>query len=167
VSFASQSASVCTVSGNSASTLAVGTCVIAADQAGDASFAPATTVVASFNVVQPVSQSINPLTLPDVVLGTAAFTLAPTASSGLPVSVATLTPTICAVSGNTVQLLAVGLCSLTFSQAGDVSFLPTTITRSFSVLPVGGDVPLPPWALMLLAAVLLITTERQWRRRAH
>jgi len=50
VNFSSLSASVCTVAGNTVSLLAVGTCTIAADQAGDTTYAVAAQVLQSFAV---------------------------------------------------------------------------------------------------------------------
>ena len=50
VSFASTTPAVCTVSGNTVTVLALGTCSIVASQAGNGSFAAATSVAQSFNV---------------------------------------------------------------------------------------------------------------------
>ncbi|MBX9793299.1 MAG: IPTL-CTERM sorting domain-containing protein, partial [Burkholderiaceae bacterium] len=48
--FSSLTASICTVAGNTVTLLAVGTCTIAADQAGNASYAAAPQVAQSFSV---------------------------------------------------------------------------------------------------------------------
>ena len=64
VSFSSLTGSVCTVSGNTVTLVAVGTCTIRASQAGDANFAAAANVDQSFSVV--------------------AANTAPTITSGLP-----------------------------------------------------------------------------------
>jgi MYXO-CTERM domain-containing protein len=50
VQFSSLTASVCTVSGNTVSLVATGTCSISADQAGDATYSAAPTVTQSFQV---------------------------------------------------------------------------------------------------------------------
>ena len=50
VTFASQTSGVCTVNGNTVTLAAAGTCTIAADQAGNASYAAAPQVVQSFSV---------------------------------------------------------------------------------------------------------------------
>jgi hypothetical protein len=50
VSYLSQTSSVCTVSGNTVTLVAVGTCTIAANQAGDATRSAAPTVTQSFSV---------------------------------------------------------------------------------------------------------------------
>ena len=51
VSFSSTTPAVCTVSGNSVTGIAAGTCIIAADQAGDANYYPAVQVMQSISVV--------------------------------------------------------------------------------------------------------------------
>lgn len=51
VQFSSQTASVCTVSGNTVTLLAVGTCAVAADQPGNGTYGPASTVTQQFNVL--------------------------------------------------------------------------------------------------------------------
>jgi hypothetical protein len=76
--------------------------------------------------------SFNPL--PDKLLGDPPFSITATASSGLPVSFATLTPAICIVNGATVTLLTTGVCTIQATQAGDDSFNPAPpIARSFAV----------------------------------
>ena len=44
--------------------------------------------------------------------GVAPFTIGATASSGLPVSFASLTTAVCTVSGNTVTIVAAGTCTI-------------------------------------------------------
>jgi MYXO-CTERM domain-containing protein len=50
VSYLSQTAAVCTASGNTVTLVSAGTCTIAADQSGDATYAAAPTVTQSFQV---------------------------------------------------------------------------------------------------------------------
>jgi hypothetical protein len=57
-------------------------------------------------------------------IGTPAPALSATASSGLPVTISSTTPSVCTVSGTTLTLVAAGSCSLTASQAGNASFAP-------------------------------------------
>src|ERR1019366_468037 len=66
--------------------------------------------------------------------GTLPFALIATASSGLAVRFTSNTAAVCAVSGNTVTLVAVGTCSITASQAGNLRFRPaTSVTQTFAV----------------------------------
>ena len=61
-------------------------------------------------------------------------TPAATASSGLPVSYASNSPTICTIAGSTISFVAAGTCSITASQAGDATYAAATpVTRTFSV----------------------------------
>ena len=49
-------------------------------------------------------------------------------------TLASTTAGVCTVSGNTVTLVAAGLCSITASQAGDSTYLPApSVTSSFTV----------------------------------
>ncbi|WP_374352121.1 fibronectin type III domain-containing protein [Chitinimonas sp.] len=52
----------------------------------------------------------------------ATITLAASASSQLPVSLSSTTPTVCSLNGNIATMLAVGTCSLLAEQAGNTQF---------------------------------------------
>jgi hypothetical protein len=168
VSFSSQTASVCTVSGNAASFIAAGTCTLVANQAGNASYEAAPTVTRNFTVNK-LAQSLSDFgPLADQILGTAPFTVTPNASSGLPVTLASLTTAVCSLNANQVTLLSAGVCTLQASQAGNAIYLATSAQQSFNVsAPVvadDGDVPLPLWSLILLGGGLV---SAMLRRRSH
>ena len=134
VSFASLTPSVCTVSGTALTLLSAGTCTVAASQPGDSVYAAATAVSNSFAVGR-TAQAITFDALGNQALGTAPAPLAASSSSGLPVALASTTPGVCTVTGNTLNLAAVGTCSIDASQAGSAAFAPaTTVTRTFSVV---------------------------------
>ncbi len=69
------------------------------------------------------------------------------ASSGLPVSLASTTPSACKTASVLVQLLSAGTCSITASQPGNGSYnAATPVTRSFTVAqanPSGTLMPAP------------------------
>ena len=142
VSFASSNTAVCTVAGSTATPVAAGTCTITASQSGDASYAPARDVTQSFQVnaagwkVNPgghKSQTITFAPPRDTLVGEP-VTLSASASSGLPVSFASNTPAVCAVSGSTVTTMAVGACMITASQGGSADYAAAAPeTRSFQV----------------------------------
>lgn len=71
-------------------------------------------------------------------------TLGATASSGLAITWLSGTPAVCAVdAGGTLDLLAVGSCTITARQAGDAQFEPATdVSQSFQVTPVAPSAPL-------------------------
>jgi len=136
VSFSSTTTSVCTVSGATATVVAVGTCTIQASQAGNATYAAATPVSQSFQVTQPsqTSQTITFGSLSNMALGSAPFTLTATASSGLAVSFASTTTSVCTVSGSTSTLVALGTCTIQATQAGNATYAAATpVSQSFQV----------------------------------
>jgi hypothetical protein len=175
VVFTSLATDVCTVSGSTVTGVSAGTCTIAANQAGNATYAAAAQATLSF-AVSPIAQTIAFGPLPDQQLGAAPITLGATASSGLAVSFASATASVCAVNGNTLTLLTTGVCTVTASQAGNATYAAaTSVSQSFTVNPAssgggtggsGGadvDVPLPPWAYALLAVSLLGAMRRARR----
>jgi uncharacterized protein len=163
VAFTSQTPAVCTLAGSTVQLVAAGTCSIAANQAGNANFLPAPQVVRSFVVRQAQSLSFAPLA--SLSLSQGGFTLAATATSGLPVIYASTTPAVCTVAGAAVTLVSAGSCSLTASQPGNGLWAPATaVTQIFAVTAAptaaDGDVPLPLWALGLLGAGLMAGLRR-------
>jgi len=61
----------------------------------------------------------------------------PTATSGLTVTVTSLTAGVCSISNNLVSLLAAGLCTLRASQSGNATYAAAPdVDRSFNVKPV-------------------------------
>ena len=76
---------------------------------------------------------------------TAPFALTATASSGLAVSFASATVPVCTVSGTTVTILAVGICSITASQAGNANYAPAIpVTNSVVVTQVSQTIAFGP-----------------------
>ena len=58
----------------------------------------------------------------------------PTSSSGLPVQLTSLTPAICTVSGTSINLLAIGTCSIQANQPGNPAFnAAPSVTRTFEI----------------------------------
>jgi len=132
VSFASTTASVCTVSGSTAALLVPGTCSIEAIQAGNSTYAAAASVTQSFTV-NLASQTITFAAIATQTVG-ASIALNATASSGLPVSFASTDTVVCAVSGAMATLNAAGTCTIQASQAGNSTYAAaTTVTQSFTV----------------------------------
>jgi uncharacterized protein (TIGR03437 family) len=77
------------------------------------------------------------------VLGTAPFALSAAASSGLAVTFASNTPSVCTVSGITVTLVALGTCSITASQPGNSTYAPAApVTQSFAVIAGSATIPI-------------------------
>ncbi len=92
-------------------------------------------------------------------LGSGPVTLAATTDSGLPVSYTSLTTGVCTVTGATVNLLAVGTCTIAADQIGNGSYTAAPpVTQSFTITDaVIGATPVPalgPWGIMLAVAAL-------------
>jgi hypothetical protein len=68
-------------------------------------------------------QTISFSPIPAAGYALSSLTLSATASSGLAVSLASITPKVCTVSGNTASLRIPGKCTIEASQAGNDSFL--------------------------------------------
>ena len=136
VTFSSLTVGACTVNGNTVTLVAVGTCTIRASQAGDATYAPAPNVDQGFGVVATlVPQTITFAPLDNRPLGTQPFVLSASASSGLPVSIVSITSATCLMNGNTVTLIATGTCTLRASQAGNGNYSPAlNVDRGFLVM---------------------------------
>ncbi len=134
LAFSSTTTNVCTVSGSTVTFLAPGTCTIAADQAGNATYHSAITVTRSITVVGK-SQTITGLVFTPNKLGVGATTtVSATASSGLAVVFASNTPNVCTVSGSTVSGVAAGNCTIAASQPGDNTYsAASTVTKSVTV----------------------------------
>jgi len=136
VSFASKTKSVCTVSFTTVTFVAAGTCTIQATQPGNAFFAAATPVTQSFTVTGtsgPTSQTITFANPGAQTVGTP-LTLIATASSGLTVSFASQTASVCTVSGTVATFVAAGTCTIQATQPGNGTYAAATpVTQSFTV----------------------------------
>jgi alpha-tubulin suppressor-like RCC1 family protein len=66
-------------------------------------------------------------------VGDAPFTVAASATSGLPVTFASLTPSACTVAGSTVTIAATGVCTIAANQSGDDDYGAVTVPRSFAI----------------------------------
>jgi putative cell wall-binding protein len=146
--FTSTTPLICSVSGSTVTAIAVGTCTIQADQAGDASYAAAPTVTRSFAITA-IAQTITFAQPADVNLAAGTVTLTGSADSELPVSFSSSTSAVCTVSGSTVTLLTAGTCTIAADQEGDGTHAgASTVTRSFAVIgaviPSGGSTPVTP-----------------------
>ena len=101
VTFTSQTPEVCTVSAGEVVAVTAGTCTIAADQAGDEGFDPAPRVTRSLTVapavVEPVDQTIDFSQPTGLTVGDDQA-LDAEATSGLPVTFTSQTPTVCTVA---------------------------------------------------------------------
>ena len=179
----SQTPGICTIDGNGLVTLhAAGTCILAANQAGNASWQAAAQATQSFVVsVKPVPPAPAPQTVSFTSLAPTAaqtggtYQATASATSGLPAVLTSTTPSVCTVDANgLVTLHAAGTCTLAANQAGNASWLAAAeATQSFSVgnggtTPVAAK-PIPtlhPAALALLSLIAAVLGAGVLRRRA-
>ena len=143
VSFSSLTPPVCTVSGTTLTIVAVGTCAVRAGQPGNGAYAAAPSVDQSFTVAQ-AGQTIAFGVIAGQPLGGAALSLAATASSGLPVAFASLTPGVCTIVGSQASIVAAGVCTIRASQSGNANYLAAaSVDQSFAVTAGGQTITFP------------------------
>jgi outer membrane protein OmpA-like peptidoglycan-associated protein len=143
VSLASLTTAVCTVTG-SAPTYTVnhisqGNCTLYATQGGNASYAPASPVQVTYlvNAGSLGNQMIAFNQPGNINTTTTSVSLTASATSGLPVTFTSSTPSVCTVSGSTVTILGPGTCTITAQQGGNGSWAAATpVTLSFYVLEI-------------------------------
>ena len=116
--------------------LGLGACSITATQPGNSSYTAAIPVTQTFNVIQSSQQSISFGAISTQGAGGTPLAISATASSGLPVTFASGTKSVCAVSGNVTTTLTAGTCSITASQPGNAAWSAAPpVTQSFAVMP--------------------------------
>jgi len=142
VTFTSGTPSVCTVAGSTLTIVSAGLCTVAAGQAGNAVFSPALPTAVTFNVDRR-TQTITFAPLPDRPLGSPPFPISATASSGLPVTFLSETPSVCVYRSNSspsnslVYLNSLGTCSIEAIEYGDGNYLSAAVIVSFAVTAAG------------------------------
>src|SRR6202043_4269673 len=130
-------ASVCSISGSTVSFTANGTCVIDANQAGNANYNPAPQAQQSFAVGKGNQTITFTSTAPSGArVGGPTYTVTATASSGLPVvfSPDPASAGICTISGSAVSMIGTGTCTINANQVGNGSYQPAPqVQQSFTV----------------------------------
>ena len=122
----------CSITGSTLTGTAAGTCTVTATRAGDETYNAGTATVDI--TVAKAAQTITFPAIGSKTYGAAPFSVTPTASSGLPVTIATVTPNVCTLSGNTVTIVAVGTCSIDATQAGNGNYESApSVRQSFTV----------------------------------
>ena len=133
ITYVSNTPTVCTVSGSTASLLKAGQCSINANQAGGNGYAPAT-ARQIFVIPRQPSQVffMNPGWQP---LDAQPLTLEASSSvADIPPVLTSKTPTVCTVSGTTLTKVADGLCTVTATVDGGDIYETTKVE---STIPIG------------------------------
>ncbi|MBT2131890.1 hypothetical protein KKW20_12260 [Planktotalea lamellibrachiae] len=124
VSFASNSTSVCTVSGTTATILSAGSCSITASQAGNANYFPASSTK-SFTVNKANQTASITSTAPtNATVGGSSYTVAATATSGLTpaLTISASSSAVCGIAGSTVSFNGAGTCTVNANQSGNANY---------------------------------------------
>ena len=122
---------------------AAGTCIIAANQLGDA-YVNAAPQVTQTIVINKLSQLIGFRTVAPLTVGGTGTVVATCGSRGV-VTFSSTTPLVCSISGNTVTALAQGNCVLAADQAGNASYnAAPQVTQSFAITTTPVVTPVNP-----------------------
>ena len=124
VTLTSLTPGVCTVSGLNIVPVAAGTCTIVSTQAGNRSFSAATPVTQTFPISTLTAQTITAPNPGDQTYSGTNFTITrtPTATSGLTVTMVSLSPSVCTVSGLVITVRGPGNCTIRNTQAGNGTY---------------------------------------------
>jgi hypothetical protein len=109
-----------------------GTCTLTYSTAGTASYLPSDLYTLTFQVSR-TAQTIVFNTPASAALSTKSLPLSATASSGQLVTFLSSTPTICSVTGNSLNLLKAGTCQVTASQNGTTTIAPVSAVQSIAI----------------------------------
>src|ERR1051326_6840253 len=133
VTFTSSTPAVCSLSGSTVSFVAVGTCTIAANQAGNTNWLAAPQATQSFGVAKG-NQAITFGALANKTFLDPDFAVSATSSSGLAVTFSSTTAPVCTVSGTTVHIVEAGTCTIAADQAGNTNYnAAPQVTQSLTV----------------------------------
>lgn len=154
VAFSSVTPTVCQLADAQVSFVGGGTCQIEAEQSGDADWEAAPRVSESFFVRKRAQTLQFSSTAPlSATVGGSVYQASAEASSRLPASIVSMTPSICAVSGTTVSFIAAGPCTIEALQPGNAeyeaapaaeqSFEVSAVLQTGEPLPVQTGEPLP------------------------
>ncbi|MEY4451604.1 MAG: hypothetical protein RLZZ380_725, partial [Actinomycetota bacterium] len=124
VTLTSLTPGVCAVSGLNIVPVASGTCTIVASQAGNSTYGAATSVSQTFPISTLTPQTITAPNPGDQTWGgsSSTITVSPTSTSGLTVSLFSLNPSVCTVSGFVITIVGPGNCTIRNSQSGNGTY---------------------------------------------
>ncbi len=139
-------ATVCAINDGTVSFIGPGTCVIDANQGGNADYAPASQVRQEFEVATAGGSSAQSIsftsTAPiDAVVGGIGYFATAAATSNLPVllTIDAASATVCTASNSIVSFIGSGDCTIDANQGGDASFAPAPqAQQTFPVASAGG-----------------------------
>jgi hypothetical protein len=123
---------VCIAAGFYVQIVGGGTCTLTYQSEATTSYLASDLYSVSFEVSRdPQTLAFSPTT--NVNLSSRSLALAATASSGAGVIFSTTTPTICSLSGSTLNFLSAGTCAVTATQGGTATFAPASATANIVI----------------------------------
>ncbi len=133
VDYTSQTTGVCTIVAGQLHVVSAGSCTIQADQAGDDNYNAAPQVERTFTIAK-ADQTIDFTAPSGVRYGDPDSDLGATASSGLAVTYASDTPSVCTIVSGQLHVVAAGSCTIDADQAGDDNYNPAPqVERTFTI----------------------------------
>ena len=115
--------------------VATGNCSVTAAQSGNGAYSAAAPVAQTFAIVPQLAQSIifPPVATVEVAIGNS-YSPVVEATSGLPVTLTSQTTSICTISGEAINLIAAGTCTVTATQPGNAFYQAApAVTVSFPI----------------------------------
>ena len=131
VSYSSSNESVATIVDGMVHIIGAGTTTIAASQEGDATFKSAS--AEQLLTVVKKTQAISFAAIASKKAGDADFSLAASATSGLPVSFSSSNESVATVVNGVIHILKAGTITLTASQAGNETYNSASATQTLTV----------------------------------
>jgi hypothetical protein len=132
VTLKSMTTKICRLTGSTVSAVAAGTCKITASQSGNSTYKAAKQVTQNI-VIAKLSQTISYVDVSGILIKGNA-TLSFSSSSGLPVSLKSLTATICSIKGSIVTGKKSGTCMIAANQTGNSLYgKAAEVRQSFTV----------------------------------
>ena len=128
VIFSTTTTGVCSVNGSTVTGVSAGTCIIAADQAGNANYNAAPEATQTITIGKG-SQTLSFGAAPSIGIGGSGTVSATGGATGNPVIFGSMTPSVCTVSGNfgsVVTAVAAGTCTIAADEAGNTNYNDAT-----------------------------------------
>jgi hypothetical protein len=124
---------ICETGGYILKIVSGGTCSLTYKSAGNSSFLPSDTYIQTL-LIEKQAQTINFQPPQSININNGLFELTANASSGGRITYSTVTSETCTLSGSNLNLLKIGNCFITATQAGTALFAPISTTKTISLV---------------------------------
>jgi hypothetical protein len=128
--------SVCYPTGTYVNIISGGTCTLNYSTSGTSTYLQSDVYPLTFEITRS-AQTVSFTTPPAASLSSKLMTLKASSSSGLPISFLTSTPTICSVTGSSLNLLVAGTCHITATQIGTATISPASVDQNIVITGAG------------------------------